>query len=109
MVLFEIKNSVTSRRNTTIVGLDPSAITCENLASTGNIEIRLQNACDSFWTIGSCPPLHISVQSETGGVDATSAICTGMIYIQNYMGISLILIIVISVTFLIEYLVMVDY
>ncbi|XP_004930218.1 uncharacterized protein LOC101738136 [Bombyx mori] len=64
------------RRNTTIVGLDPSAITCENLASTGNIEIRLQNACDSFWTIGSCPPLHISVQSETGGVDATSAICT---------------------------------
>lgn len=60
------------------MGQDENAIVCETLASSGNVEISLRNACDNYWTIGSCPPLYVSVQSDTGGTVSTSAICTGL-------------------------------
>ncbi|XP_075971845.1 uncharacterized protein LOC142973741 [Anticarsia gemmatalis] len=64
------------RQNITEVGLDANAITCQRLASTGNVEISLQNFCDDYWTINSCPSLYVSVQSDTALSAGASAICT---------------------------------
>ncbi|XP_059044829.1 uncharacterized protein LOC131840635 [Achroia grisella] len=62
------------RRNATIVGLDENLITCQDLTSSGTVEISLQNACDGYGSIGSCPLFYISVQSIAGSV--ASATCT---------------------------------
>ncbi|XP_030029400.2 uncharacterized protein LOC115446757 [Manduca sexta] len=64
------------RRNATIVGLEENAVICQTLASSGNVEISLQGACDPYWTIGQCPMLYLSVQSDTSGNAASSAVCT---------------------------------
>lgn len=68
--------------------MDENAITCQTLATNGNIEIGLQNPCDGFWTINSCPPLYVSVQSNTGGSAASTAVCTGKYLIEQteYLG-----------------------
>lgn len=67
---------LTFRRNATVANVDENAVICETLVS-GNVEIRLQNACDNYLTINTCPPLYISVQSDTGGAAISSAVCTG--------------------------------
>ncbi|CAH2050318.1 unnamed protein product, partial [Iphiclides podalirius] len=63
------------RQNATLSGFDQSAITCQTLASSGNVEISLQNACANYWTINTCPFLYISVQSSAA-TSSLSAICT---------------------------------
>ncbi|KAM3967620.1 uncharacterized protein ACR2FA_011171 isoform 2-T2 [Aphomia sociella] len=62
------------RRNSTIVGLDENMITCQDLTASGDVEISLQNACDGYSTIGSCPLLYISVQSVSTVI--SSPVCT---------------------------------
>ncbi|CAH0724807.1 unnamed protein product, partial [Brenthis ino] len=65
------------RQNSTISGQDENAVTCQTLASTGNIEINLQGACYGYWTINSCPFFHISVQSSlTNTASSLSTFCT---------------------------------
>lgn len=66
------------RQNSTEVGLDQNAIICETLTSTGSIEILLQNACDDYSTINTCPSLHISVQSNSALTTSVSASCTDL-------------------------------
>lgn len=65
------------RINFTAIGVDEHAISCQTLAASGNVEIGLQNPCDGHVYIGSCPPLYVSVQSNTGGSAASTAVCTG--------------------------------
>lgn len=60
----------------TMVGYDENAITCETLASTGNVEIGLQNMCSG--NINSCPFFYLSVQSDPGTTTTLTATCTGM-------------------------------
>ncbi|CAG4979044.1 unnamed protein product [Parnassius apollo] len=62
------------RQNATLSGYEESAVTCHTLASSGNIEISLQNACDGYWTINSCPFFFISVQSSAAST-SLSATC----------------------------------
>ncbi|XP_049877845.1 uncharacterized protein LOC126375043 [Pectinophora gossypiella] len=64
------------RQNGTIVNVDENSVTCQTLASNGNIEISLRNACDGYSTINSCPFFYISVQS-VATTTTTSAVCTG--------------------------------
>ncbi|CAH2102610.1 unnamed protein product [Euphydryas editha] len=63
-------------RNITI-GSDENAITCETIASSGSFEIGLQNACDGYYTINSCPLMYISVQSNVPSTGTSlSSTCT---------------------------------
>lgn len=64
------------RSNFTAIGVDESAISCQTLASNGNVEIGLPDPCSGYPSINSCPPLYLSVQSNTGGSAATTAVCT---------------------------------
>lgn len=64
------------RQNVTQVGQDANTVTCQTL-NTGNVEINLANACDSYWTINTCPPFYISVQSSAALTAAGQVVCTG--------------------------------
>ncbi|XP_072944091.1 uncharacterized protein [Epargyreus clarus] len=64
------------RQNATIIGIDDHAITCQTITGSGNVEISLQNACDGYWTINSCPFFYISVQSSVIGPTTLTATCT---------------------------------
>lgn len=59
-----------------MAGGDENALTCQTLAATGNVEISLRDACNNFWTINSCPPFYISVQSIATS-ESSTAVCTG--------------------------------
>lgn len=63
------------RQNGTVNVNEDDDTICQTIAASGEVEIRLQNACDSYWTINSCPLLYISVQSS--GASTSNAICTG--------------------------------
>ncbi|XP_053615981.1 uncharacterized protein LOC128678444 [Plodia interpunctella] len=65
---------VQPRRNGTIIGVDDNLITCSDLASSSNVEINLQGACDGYSTIGSCPPMYISIQAVAS--TTSNAVCT---------------------------------
>ncbi|CAK1601948.1 unnamed protein product [Parnassius mnemosyne] len=62
------------RQNATLSGYEENAVICQTLASSGNIEISLQNACDGYWTVNSCPFFYISVQSSAAS-SSLSATC----------------------------------
>ncbi|CAB3240553.1 unnamed protein product [Arctia plantaginis] len=64
------------RQNITQIGEDANAVTCQTLATTGNVDINLENACDNYWTINTCPPFYISVQSNAALTAASAVACT---------------------------------
>ncbi|KAJ8736414.1 hypothetical protein PYW08_007070 [Mythimna loreyi] len=71
------RSVVLPRPNSTANVQDISAITCQPLVS-GNVEISLQNACDGYWSIRECPPLFLSVRSDSSlpAGSFASASCT---------------------------------
>lgn len=62
---------------TSVLGLPEDAVTCHPLSGNGNIEIDMRNACDGYWTIGSCPPLYVSVQLTATTGSSLPSICPG--------------------------------
>ncbi|KAI8438403.1 hypothetical protein MSG28_010941 [Choristoneura fumiferana] len=76
LVVCHSRSVTQPRQNATSHGLDENAITCQTIATTGNVEINLRNPCDGFSTINSCPFFYVSVQSTTNGVSTFSATCT---------------------------------
>lgn len=66
------------RQNATAnLGLPEGAIQCATIGTgTGEVEIPIRNFCNDFWTINTCPPLYISVQSVTPGTTDLTAVCT---------------------------------
>ncbi|XP_050347728.1 uncharacterized protein LOC126771723 [Nymphalis io] len=65
------------RQNATSSGQDGNDVICQTLASSGNVEIGLQNPCDGHWTIGSCPFFYLSVWSQVPATTTTfNSICT---------------------------------
>ncbi|XP_013177234.1 PREDICTED: uncharacterized protein LOC106124809 [Papilio xuthus] len=70
------RSTAQPRQNATLSGLDEGAVTCQTLATTGNVEIGLQNPCEGYWTINSCPFYYISIQSSVAASTSLSAVCT---------------------------------
>ncbi|XP_041975625.1 uncharacterized protein LOC121730583 [Aricia agestis] len=59
------------------ISQDSNDVICQTIATTGNVEINMQGACDGRWTIGSCPPFYISVHSNVpNGTNTFSTFCT---------------------------------
>ncbi|KAJ8735512.1 hypothetical protein PYW07_007132 [Mythimna separata] len=70
------RSVVLPRPNSTVT-TETNAITCQALAS-GNVEISLRGACEGFGSIRECPPLFLSVRSDTSlpAGSFSSASCT---------------------------------
>ncbi|XP_026319917.1 uncharacterized protein LOC113230276 [Hyposmocoma kahamanoa] len=63
------------RQNSTVNDNEDDTI-CQTIAASGEVEIRLQNACSGYSTINTCPLLYVSVQSNAVAASTASAICT---------------------------------
>ncbi|KAL0851234.1 hypothetical protein ABMA28_007078 [Loxostege sticticalis] len=59
-------------QNSSIGIVDTGAVTCQNVATSGTADIGLESACSDSSTIGQCPPLHFSVQSNAPGETSTA-------------------------------------